>query len=31
MNAYSEDLRKKIVKAVIERRMPKTEAPAFSG
>jgi transposase len=31
MNAYSEDLRKKIVKAVIGRRMPKTEAAGLFG
>jgi transposase len=31
MNAYSEDLRKKLVKAVIGRRMPKTEAAGLFG
>ncbi len=31
MNAYSEDLRKKVVEAVIERRMPKTEAAGLFG
>jgi transposase len=31
MNAYSEDLRKKVVEAVIERQMPKTEAAGLFG
>ena len=31
MNAYSEDLRKKIVEAVVERRMPKIEATRTFG
>lgn len=31
MNAYSEDLRKKIVEAVVERGMPKTEAAKTFG
>jgi transposase len=31
MNAYSEDLRKKVVEAVIGRRMPKTEAAGLFG
>ena len=31
MNAYSEDLRNKVVEAVIERRMPKTEAAGLFG
>jgi transposase len=31
MNAYSQDLRKKVVEAVIGQRMPKTEAAGFFG
>jgi transposase len=31
MNAYSEDLRKKVVEAVIERQMPKTKAAGLFG
>ena len=31
MNAYSEDLRTKVVEAVIERQMPKTEAAGLFG